>query len=325
MLTTEDKKKMENNKIIKGNKLVESKYDNLTAVEYKIILVALSKLKPTDETLGTIVFSVGDFCELLNVQKKGMYKHIEKACDSIISKSLTIKKSSKSWKKYNWTSNIACEYGIITIKFNQDLKRNLLFSSNTQYTKYILKNIIHMKSKYSMRLYEILKQYQQISNRTFKVEELRQHMGIEPSKHKQYKIFKRDVLLPAISEINRLTDLNITYKQIKKGRCVESIKFAIKYVSNENVLDMAIYHKTSKNAIIRNIQKQIYDLVGISISFKNFEHYHRLILITLLAKLESKIYDKIKIEYPESFFKWQLKDINSNYDEKKLFDRVKDF
>ena len=48
----------------------------------------------------------------------------------------------------------------------------------SQYKAYQLGNLIQLKSKYSVRLYELLKQYEKIGKRYFEVKELRLALGI---------------------------------------------------------------------------------------------------------------------------------------------------
>ena len=47
------------------------------------------------------------------------------------------------------------------------------------------------------------------------------------AKETSYKYFKRDVLLSAINEINRLTDIDVSLKEFREGRAVEDIQFEI--------------------------------------------------------------------------------------------------
>ena len=91
----------------------------------------------------------------------------------------------------------------------------------------MLQNICKLNSVYAIKLYELLKQYHKIGWRIIDIRELKYMFGIDKG-YSQYCDFKKRVILIAISEINKNTDLEIEIEEIKKGRKVSEIKFFIK-------------------------------------------------------------------------------------------------
>ena len=85
-----------------------------------------------------------------------------------------------------------------------------------------------MNSVYSIRIYELLKQYERIRKRKLTLEELRYFLGIEKEKYIQYGHLKNKVLLVAQKEINEKTDIQFTFNEIKTGRKVTGFEFDIK-------------------------------------------------------------------------------------------------
>jgi len=112
------------------------------------------------------------------------------------------------------------------------------------YTSYELKYVLPMQSKYSIRLYEILKSYQK-NNREwyFKTEVLKKLLDCETnSSYKNFADFQKRVLDIAVEEINRYTDLKITIQTEPKeprGRGVK-IKFITFLMSEKSKLDKAL-------------------------------------------------------------------------------------
>jgi plasmid replication initiation protein len=310
--------------VVKGNPLIQARYDNLSAIEYKILYSALSKISPYDGILDFISFEVKDFCNLLKIQRRGMYKHLQEACDKLLKRTITIEYQKDDWKKFSWLHIIKYKKGIIKLKFHPELKSYLLYcADNKSYTKYLLENIIDMVSKYSIRIYELTKQYSKIGTRTFTINELKLLLGISPNEYTKHDDFRKRVLNPSKIEINGLTDLNIEYEEIKKGRKIEQIKYIIsKKTFDMNSNEYDLLPKLKLAAIIR---KNIYDLTGEIIDFKMLSTYHRIILIELINKFNLSTFNNVLIQYPKAFFKWHLEDINSNYDIKQLFKIKLDF
>ena len=85
-----------------------------------------------------------------------------------------------------------------------------------------------MKSAFSVRIYELVKSYAYHKCKTFEINELKRLLMVDNVKsYNNFKDFRRKVLEVAQKEINRLTDLNISYEPITKGRKVVKIKFII--------------------------------------------------------------------------------------------------
>jgi hypothetical protein len=63
-------------------------------------------------------------------------------------------------------------------------------------------------------------------------------MGVENSQYvRQFKILNRDVLKPAVAEINKVSDLRVEVEQQRKGRKVVALKFKIRRVAMLPVTD----------------------------------------------------------------------------------------
>ena len=120
---------------------------------------------------------------------------------------------------------------------NPSLKPYLLeISSN--FTSYYFENITNLKSYYSIRIYELLKQYlgKKITGWwKVSIEDLRDILKIETKHYKLYGDFKRKVILQAQKEIDKKTDIKFTFEEEKKGRKVEIITFFITSKNNKTI------------------------------------------------------------------------------------------
>jgi plasmid replication initiation protein len=307
-----------NSLVVKGNPLIQAYIDDLSSIEYKIIISAISTIKPNYTVLDPIEFGAKDFCNLLKVNVDGMYTYLKDSCDKLIKRTITLEKN-KNWKKFSWLYSIEYLDGLIILKFHPNLEPYLLFcKENNMYTKYLLENIIDMNSKYSIRIFELTKQYEKIGYRIFELDELKKLLGVK-NKYAKFSNFKKKVLEISKEEINGLTDININFEEIKKGRKVEQIKYLIgskKYKMTGNLQ----YNLIPKLKLISILNKKIYDFTGYVFNFKNLNTYHRIVLIDLIKKFDNNSFDKVLIKYPNAFFKWHLDDISKNYDLSKLED-----
>ena len=91
-----------------------------------------------------------------------------------------------------------------------------------------MQNVIRFKSTYSIRLYELLKQYEKIGERTFDLIEFKKTLGIRPGSYKLYGHLKSKILNPTQKELKQNADIRFDFKEKKQGRKVVGIIFRIK-------------------------------------------------------------------------------------------------
>lgn len=125
----------------------------------------------------------------------------------------------------------------IDISFHPKMKPFLL-SLQSHFTTYDVSNILKLPSSYSIRIYELLKQYQKIGKRKFLLQELKELIGVieeiesgGKKKHKDnyplYGNFKQRVLLKAQRDLKKYTDISFEFEPIKRGRAVYELLFYI--------------------------------------------------------------------------------------------------
>lgn len=216
---------MRNNLIVKANQLVEARY-NLTLNEQKVFLYAVSRLDRDLKEFEPIVINIKEFMELVETKGK-QYEEIRDVARSLRSKEVFVKIGDKE-VSMGWFSKVKSERGTgnIEIYFDNDLTPYLLQLQN-RFTQYQLKNILNLRNKYSVRIYELMKQREGLEKREFRLDELREILMIEPEQYSRMYDFERFVLKSTKEEINNHTDILIDYEKVKRGRKVVGIRYSI--------------------------------------------------------------------------------------------------
>ena len=216
----------ENYLVTKANTLITSNYD-LSLEEQRIILTLASTVQPEDEDFKPYKFKISDFMELLGVEDKSKYSVIPKVTKELMKKVFEIENGNKL-TQISWLSSAEYErgYGIVELEFSPKLKPFML-GLKEFYTSYKLKNILSLKGKYSIRMYEILKsnEFKKIAEIT--VDELRKILKADKGSYLVYQNFKNRIIFQAQKELKEKTDIRFEFEEIKTGRKVTSLKFYI--------------------------------------------------------------------------------------------------
>lgn len=213
--------------VTKANILVEASY-RLSLVQQRIVLVMASLVEPDDEDFKWYRLSVKDFLEILGVHSHNHYHEMIAAVHNLMEKVITISSGDQVVLKTHWINDALYRVGAgyVDVAFSPKLKPFFLHLKS-KFTTYKLENVMQLKSFYSIRIYELLKQYQTLGKRTITVNNLKTILGIEPREYKKYGHFKDRVILVAHREINEKTDILFEYREIKLSRKVNELEFTI--------------------------------------------------------------------------------------------------
>lgn len=216
--------------VVKANALIQKSRFSLSLQQQKIVLYLISKIQPNDEEFTLYEFSIPDFCRCIGIDYDNgkNYADIKAQIKEIADKSLWITLEDGEEILIRWIERpyMNKRKGIVKIKLDEYMKPFLL-QLKEHYTQYQLTYILRMKSRYSLRLYELIMSYfyEKLGSysKVFAVDELKRLLDAE--KYVRFCNFHSDVLRPAVAEINQYTDVDLTYNQVKKGRKTIAIEF----------------------------------------------------------------------------------------------------
>lgn len=311
------------NIVSKRNDLITQKYD-LTLNEQKLILLLASMVQPNDDSFKIYKIDVKEIVDLFNIKDKGFYRKTREIIKNLKNKGFTIEKENGNILDINWLAS--AEYfvgeGYIEVELSSKLKPYLL-NLKTLYTSYKLGNVLSLKSKYSIRIFEIMKSNEFKKEFKITLTELKSILGIKEKSYDIYQNFKNRVLLKAQEEINLNTDINIEFSEIKTGRKVTELKFIIKA---NNIKNTDINYKKDK----QDISGEKEDKENISediIILKNLFEDHEIATENLSKILESangniekikKVYEYSKTQKIDNLVGFMIKMVKGDNFEKPI-------
>ncbi len=215
--------------LVFSNSLVCGKY-NLTKSEQNLIYLVASQINKSDDDFKQYKVTISDLD--LATSSTHDRRAIKGLMDSIMGKSIWLDKEQTEIT--NWFSYLKSvpKENALMCEFHRSLKPHLLGLKGF-FTKAELSTIFAFKSKYSSRLYLLLKSElgrQSKHNKSpvvvYDVADLHNRFSM-PKSYNQYFNFKPKFLDLSVAEINEHTELNISYKELKAGRKITSIEFCI--------------------------------------------------------------------------------------------------
>lgn len=218
--------------VVKANELIQKSRFNLTLQQQKIVLYLISQIERNDKEFKLYSFSIQQFCKVcgINYTSGKNYNDLKEAIKEIAQKVLWIKLPNGKETTVRWIEKayIDRNTGTIEIRLDEDMKPYLL-QLRDNFTQYELVWTLQFNSKYSIRLYELIKSihYHDLDpyERTYDIDELKRLLDAET--YKTYQHFKDRALQVAVDEINSTSDKLVSFVPIKDGRAVKKIRLHI--------------------------------------------------------------------------------------------------
>jgi plasmid replication initiation protein len=219
----------EKNATGQNKSVIESRY-SLGETEQKLLLVLISMIQAETATVKNHFYrvSIQKFAQLLgkgesdSLCKEVIYtaKKLKKACvKAILPNGDTVRISWIVGFKYPKNK------GWIEFEISSMLESELLHIKD-QFTQYYLTNISKLKGGYTMRIYELVRQYvnSNLRSREISLEELRVVLRLRGAYIQPSNLFRR-IIQPAHKEINTKTDISFSFRPIKESRKIIAAEF----------------------------------------------------------------------------------------------------
>lgn len=239
-------------KVVEHNDLITS-VAKMDKVPLKIFELAVSCIDISNPPKDNIVYlSKKTLFTFFDVKDSNKNSRFKEAVEKMQKQAhFVIKESSKKGNNgYKYESIVPIPYfswndysDEVTIEFNHRIMPYLV-DIKSNFTKYLIRDIMELNSKYSIILYKWLSmnynqyehyrhtlkrnkiQLESYKNPTISMDELRRITDTTED-YKEFSDFEKRILKTAKKEISQYTHFNLDYIKVKKGRSITEIQFFI--------------------------------------------------------------------------------------------------
>lgn len=260
---------MKKDLVVKDNALINASY-SLNLVEQRLILLAIVVIRDhihhmeLEGLLGKPVeITVANYVKNFGVSQSTAYETIKEACKTLFLRQFSYQESRGNGfianKTTRWVSDIAYIDKLATVEFTfAPAVLPLITELEKHLTSYELKQVAYLTSSYAVRLYELLIAWRSVGKTNkIKLNQFRQRMGILEHEYKRMELFKRRVLEPAIEQVNKHTDIKVSYEQHKEGRSIVAFSFSFKQKNPHQVPSGSLKDKNTIDMFTGLTEKQI--------------------------------------------------------------------
>ena len=218
--------------VVHHNNLTESIY-NFNELELNLFVVIICKMRNESENI--VKFEANEIKTLIN-SKNRSYSRFEKVIHGLQDRTIELKTES-GYKRVKPFPTLDFDLKNKTVEVEMNSKLIPQFRElKERFTKYLLADFLNLKSKYSKRIFQLLKQYESIGKRDISIEDLKRFLECNTDGYKKLYVFETRILKPSLEDINTNTSMKIDYKKIKNGRKVAGFHFFINETSKISTL-----------------------------------------------------------------------------------------
>ncbi len=225
-------------RITKSNILIEANY-SLSLQEQRLILCCIALIDPRLPLEDQRVFLIhaAEFQARFGMPREKAYEELREIGDRIFERKVVIQDPrSGTIEKIRWVSK--AKYmkgqGAIQVHFAPEILP-YLSQLKASFTSYNFAAVANFSSTFAIRLYEIIGQYRSIGKRSTSVEDLRRWLDCTDT-FARFTDFERWAVRVAVEQINKHSDLRVTYRKVKQGRAVTHLEFTFGAIQQQVVV-----------------------------------------------------------------------------------------
>ena len=214
---------------------------DLTMIQRKLVNALL--YHAYDELLveDTHTISIPLLMEMIGFGSRNQ-DHLKKAIRGLTEKSvewdMMEDDGTNVWEVSTLLSYARIRKGLCTFRYDKSLAEKL--KNPDVFAKINLSVIRYMRSAHSLALYENCYRYIGVGQTPrWDIGVFRKLMGVDHlGSYQEFKIFKRDVILPAIKEVNKVSNIQIELETVINGRSVVAVQFLVRFNPQLSLLGM---------------------------------------------------------------------------------------
>ncbi len=311
-----------NHYAVMANAIIKGK-QTMSLQEAKLIRLLITQIAKNDKDFKTYQVNIKELAKFLEVPDNNLYRDIKNICDKLLTRIVRINTDdpAKPWKIFQWLQLAEYDgHGTITLMLSNQIAPYLL-QLNAWFTQYQLKNILAMKSFYSIRLYELLKLTVGEDRRKkmeyiFSIQALREYLECE-SKFKKIIDFKKKVLDIAVRDISEYSEYNCTYECKKTSRSITDIIFYLELKEQkqeEKEEGVGEKEQKQKELDLDDLIDQLREIINEKLKTKEYKAILE-VANNDIELIQEKYELSKKQQNIENLVGWLIKAIEGNYSE----------
>ena len=220
--------------VVTSNDLIHAKY-SFSLWQKRVFVYMVSQININDTDFEIQKMYVKELMDFFKVKNKDDYNVIQRLPEQLYEMSMKMpystEKGHKRWREirilsqYTRPEDKEEDNAYVEMKFNDDLKPHLL-ELKRLFNQYDIRNIIHLRSVYSFKMYELIKSSEYIGKWEVSLEDLKEMLDVE-DKYKHYGSFKLKVLNQAQKDLTECCDVTFTYEEKTIRKRVDRLVFYI--------------------------------------------------------------------------------------------------
>ena len=221
--------------VVSSNDLIHAKY-TFTLWQKRVFTYMISQINMDDTDFGLQRMYVKELMDFFKVKNKDDYNVIQRIPEQLYEMSMKMPYSSekgyKRWREirilsqYTRPEDKEPDNAYVEMKFNDDLKPHLL-ELKKLFNQYDIRNIIHLRSVYSFKMYELIKSSEYLGRWEIGLSDLKEMLDVE-GKYNHYGSFKLKILSQAQKDLTECCDVTFDFEEKTVRKRVEKLIFYIK-------------------------------------------------------------------------------------------------
>lgn len=210
----------------KPNILIETRHQ-FSLYEMRLVFALLVDIRH-DDPVDTVYHVPLD--RFLPEEAGGRYARARQAVVDITKKAFVLRKGRKETFVSMFDHiTLDPDSTVVEIQLHRMLQPYFLALKDGGYTEVRLRHVLPLRSTYSIRLYELLRQYRNSAQltREITIEDLRFFLDIPTDKLERYVDIRRKIIEPAQKHLKESTDISFEVSEVKQGRKVIALRFQI--------------------------------------------------------------------------------------------------
>ena len=215
--------------------------DNMNTNSMKLFRLIIAQCRMEDDEFYTYKVNIPDLAKFLQIDRSDLYRDLQEMCKNIMQMLLCYLLDDTGRKRRYKHIFETCEYDmdkeVLYVRLHEEMTSLFLklTPEGGNFTRIPMIAMMLMKSRYSIRLYElicyrIMSQWPYANVCTTVVlplEEMRKYLVRTQKSYDRISNFKARILEPSLKEIERCSNWKIIKHDIRDGRTITAFKLEI--------------------------------------------------------------------------------------------------